>query len=97
MVNSISTKNVSNFHSVSFDTTAMQMRRYFTIGQGIVQKYSDSDFQSGLLVKIPFHSSDFIPMITVTPQSTSTPKITFVLKMVASVHSMKNKITRSYS
>ena len=41
-----------------------------------MQKYSDSDFQSGLLVKIPFHFSDFIPMITVTPQSTSTPKLT---------------------
>ena len=29
MVNCKSTKNVSNFHSVSFDTTGMRIRRYF--------------------------------------------------------------------
>ena len=66
------TKNVSHFHSVSYEKTGMKMRRYFEIGDGIMQEYSDCDFQSGLIVRKPFHSTENIASITDIP--TSTPK-----------------------
>ena len=65
-------KNVTDFHSVVFEESGMRMHRYFEIGDGIIQKYSDEcDFQSGLIVIKPFHSTENMVSITFTPSSTS--------------------------
>ena len=65
------TKDVSLYHSVKFQETEMILRRYYGIGEGIIQKYGKCAFQSGLNVKMPFHSTE--PPIML---HTSTPKQT---------------------
>lgn len=71
-LNCSKTKDISTYHSVAFEDNEMKMRRYYGIGKGVTQKYSDCSFQSGLNVKMPFHSTEPSPiMVTSTPKPNS--------------------------
>ena len=70
------TKNVSTYHSISYEDDRMIMRRYYDVGKGITQKYGKCSFESGLSVKMPFHSTEPAPItIASTPKPNSTKKI----------------------
>ena len=58
--------NVSAFHSILYEEEGMQVGRYYAVGEVIVKDYSH--LESGLNIKMLFHSTATIP-ITSIPKS----------------------------
>ena len=52
--------NISSYHSIAFKHDHMILWRYFNIGTGVTQKYTNVAFSSGIKSISPYTSNEFI-------------------------------------